>query len=238
MKTDSRGKQRRRWRPRRRYLAVATVIGGLVLASTVSASAAPVHGTMSGEAYGVTASVGLLGNPEGVLLSKVPDTGLITTTETSTTTPSCVDVPAGLLVIHALCDSVTTHAYTSRVTAKAEVADLVIRVPGLPVIALRGVKAWSSVSCDSSHGTTTVAFLKIGGNNVISRRATFSNGATLTIGPIKIVFDETVKHGPPTRARLVNAVHISAHVPNIADLDVIVSSAFAGVTDCASTGGD
>src|SRR3954469_20457091 len=112
MKTESRGKQRRRWWPRRRYLAVATVIGGLVLASTVSASAAPVHGTMSGEAYGVTASVGpvaqpgggygvtasvgLLGNPEGVLLSKVPDTGLITTTETSTTTPSCVDVPAGL----------------------------------------------------------------------------------------------------------------------------------------------
>jgi len=213
---------------------VAALVGGLVAATTVSASAAAVHGTMSGEAYGITASLGLLGNPEGVLLSKVPDTGLITTTETTTNTPSCVDVPAGLIVVHALCDSVATHAFTSRVTAIAEVADLKIAVPGLPVIQLRGVKAWSSVSCTASHGTTTVAFLKIGGNNIISRRATFSNGATLTVGPIKIVFDETVKHGTPTRARLVHAVHISAHVPNVADLDVIVSSAFAGVTDCDS----
>jgi len=167
----------------------------------------------------------------------VPDTGLVSTTEDSTTSPTCKNIPAGVIVVTALCANVNTHALTSRVTAKAELAQLIIRVPGLPTIELRGVKAWSTITCGSSRGSTTVAFLKIGGNSIISRRVTFSNGATFTVGPVKIVFDEVTKHGPPDRARLVNAVHISAHVPNVADLDAIVSSAYAAVSGCPSTGG-
>jgi hypothetical protein len=221
-------------RPRRLHVVLAVTVGGLVLASTVAANAAPrPHATMTGRAYGLTATLGLLGNAPSTLLGPLPDTGAISTTESTTTAPACISVPAGLITVHALCDSVATHAFTSRVAANSTLADLSITVPGLPVIALRGVKAWSTISCGSTHGTTTIAYLKIGGKNVISRKTTFSNGTTIAVGPVKIVIDETTRTGPPSRSRSVNAVHISADVPNVADLDVIVSSASAGVTDCS-----
>jgi hypothetical protein len=121
------------------------------------------------------------------------------------------------------------------VAATATLANLSISIPGLPVIQLRGVKAWSTITCGSSHGTTTVAFLKVGGTSIISRKETFSNGTTFNVGPVTIVIDGTTRTGPPSRSRLVNAVHITANVPNIANLDVIVSSAFAKVTDCPVT---
>jgi hypothetical protein len=224
-----------RRRIRARFVGGGVLVAGLVAASTLSASAAPVHATMTGEASGISATLGLLGNPPATVLSGLPDTGLVVTNATTTTAPACIDVPTGLLVVKALCASVATHSYTSRVTAQATVADLSVTVPGLPVIELRGVKAWSTITCGTSRGTTTIAFLKVGGKSLISRTETFSNGATLTVGPVKIVIDQTTRTGPPSRSRLVYAVHITANVPKIADLDVIVSSAYAKDTDCAPT---
>lgn len=222
--------------PRRRGLtfaaAVAVAATGILVASTATATAATPGATMTGEAYGLTASLGLLDQPPSTLISRVPDTGLVVTQETTTVNPACVDIPDQLIVVHALCTSVNTHADTSRVTAAATLADLKIAVPGLPAIELRGVKGWSTVTCGSSRGTTTVAFLKVGAQSIISRKTTFSNGKSLTVGPLTIVFNQVVRHGPPARARLVNAVHITANVPHVAALDVIVSSAYASVTDC------
>jgi hypothetical protein len=225
---------RPRRRSRRYLVMLVAAVGGLLTVPMVTAAAATPGATMTGEAYGLTASVGLLGQPPSTLINRVPDTGLVVTKDTTTVNPACVEVPDVLLVVHALCTSVNTHANTSRVTAAATLADLKIVVPGLPAIELRGVKGWSSVTCGSSHGTTTVAFLKVGTQSVISRRATFSNGKSLTVGPLTIVFNQVVRHGPPDRTRLVNAVHITANVPHVAYLDVIVSSALAGVADCAS----
>jgi hypothetical protein len=220
----------------RRKLTVAAAVvvasAGILVVPAVSASAA--NATMSGRAYTLAAALGLLGNPESVLIAPVPDTGLVTTTVTSTTTPSCVTIPAGIIVAHLLCDSVSTHKFTSRVTAKSTVADIAIGVPGIPAIQIRGIKAWSTITCDSSRGTTTIAFLKIGGSNVISRKTTFSNGATFTVGPVSIQINETARTGPPSRSRSVIAIHVRVNLPGIAVADVVIGAATASTTNCAA----
>lgn len=224
-----------RRRPWLRNAAIATIVGGLVAATSLTASAAPVHATMTGEAYGISATLGLLGNPPSTIIAGLPDTGPVVTNVTQTVAPACLNVPAGVITLQGLCDTVKTHAYTSRIAATAALANLSINVPGLPVILLKGVKAWSTITCGSSHGTTTIALLKIGGKTIISRGATFSNGETLNVGPIQIVINSTTRTGPPSRSRTVTALHITADVPNVADLDVVVSYATAKVDDCPVT---
>jgi hypothetical protein len=211
--------------------AIVITAAGVVVVPAVSASAA--NATMSGRAYTLAAAVGLLGSPESTLIAPVPDTGAVTTTVTSTTTPACINIPLGLIVAHALCDSVSTHKFTSRVAAKSTLADISIGLPGVPAIQIRGIKAWSTITCGSSHGTTTIAFLKIGGQNLISRKTTFSNGATFTLGPVSIQINETLRTGPPGRSRSVIAVHVRVNLPNIAVADVIIGAATASTTNCA-----
>jgi len=107
--------------------------------------------TLSGRAYGLSATVTLLGLP---LINRppTPDTGEIATTLDSSTSVPCVATLSGPLSAHALCASVTTTAFPGGSTAVASVADVSLSVATLPHVKIGAVHSTSTTSCDGSTG--------------------------------------------------------------------------------------
>ena len=178
--------------------------------------------TLTGRAFGASAS--LLGNP---VLAPTPDTGSISTTSASNTTPPCaVDIPAVVIRAQALCASIVTSLGPSDSTAQATAKQLTISIPSLPVISVQLVQANSDSQCagsggaNVSTGSTTIVGLTIGG---IPQNITNPSPNTTLLGFITL--DEQV---PVPGGLTVNGLHVS--VPGVAD--VIVSSATSDIHNC------
>jgi hypothetical protein len=197
-----------------------------VLGATLSALAVPAVASanptniQSGRAFDITTSV------LGAKLTIGPDTGLISTPNSSNTSLSAGSASSPLISGSLLDASVKTTANESA-QSKATIAQTTITLPGLPTISGTLITAQSSASC-RAHGT--VLGSSLGGSLTV-------NGTTypiasppntkIPLGIGTIIINEQVKAGNSLK---VNAIHVA--VP-LLGIDVVVASAFSGVSNCA-----
>ncbi len=201
----------------RRLAVLGATLSALALPAVASANASNIE---SGRAYDITTS--LLG-----INAKVgPDTGLISANHTTHTALNAVSASSSLVsatVLNAEVDTFNTESATST----ASVAGANLTVPGLPVINAKVITATSSASC-RAHGT--VLGSSVGGTITV-------NGTTypiasppntvINLGLGTITLNEQIKSG---NTLTVNAIHVK--VP-LLKADVVVASAFSGVSNCA-----
>jgi hypothetical protein len=186
---------------------------------------------LTGRAYGLTATATLLGVPI-LNLAPTPDTGHISTTSSSTTTTPCVATVATIVVAHVLCANVTTVANPGKSTATASVADATAVLPRLATIVLRVVKSTSTTTCAGSTGTTTIDYLKVGTTVVIATRTTVAPNTRVTVGPVSVVLNEQIPFNTPDKGLTVNAIHVTANVPDVATANIVVASSESDIGNC------
>ena len=121
---------------------------------------------LTGRAFGLSAKVTLAG---ATLVNVVtPDTGYVSTTQSSTTSTPCVASLTGIVRASVLCANVTTVNLPASSTATASVDDSTVGVTGIPTVTLRAVQSSSTTTCAGSSGSTTIAYLKVGNTVVIA----------------------------------------------------------------------
>ncbi|MDQ1418150.1 MAG: hypothetical protein QOJ52_112 [Acidimicrobiaceae bacterium] len=187
--------------------------------------------TLTGRAYGLTASATLAGHTL-VNVLPVPDTGAISTTSSSTTTTPCVATLSGLVSAHVLCANVTTVAFPAKSTAKASVVDAGVAIGAIPTITLRAVQSTSTTTCGGSNGTTTIAFLQVGSTVVIPSLTTVAPNTTITVAGVKLVLNEQIPITGPDTGLTVNAVHVTVDVLHLAQTNVIIASSESDIGGC------
>jgi Ice-binding-like len=184
--------------------------------------------TLTGRAYGLSASATLFGRAY-FTVPPTPDTGEISTTSSSTTSTPCVAQIAGLVTAHVLCANVTTVAFPGKSTASASVADATVILAPAPTITLQVVKSTSTTTCASSTGTTTIAFLKVG-NTVVNTTSVAPN-THLTVEGVSLVLNEQIPFTTPDKGLTVNAIHVSVNLSGVI-ADVIVASSKSDIGNC------
>ena len=187
--------------------------------------------TLTGRAYGVSASATLLGIP---LLTVVPtpDTGFVSTASSSTTSTPCVAVLGGAVSAHALCANVTTVANPARSTASASVADTTAAILGIPTVTMRLVQSTSTTTCAGSTGATTIAFLSVGGVVVIAQPTQIAPSTGVTVGVVTLVLNEQLPFTGADRGLTVNAVHARVNTLGLASVDLVVASSQSDIVNC------
>jgi hypothetical protein len=186
---------------------------------------------LTGHAYGLAAQATLLGAPL-LTLGPVPDTGAISTTSTSSTSVPCVATLGGLVSGHALCANVSTTSFPGKSVAKASLDDTTVGIPGLPVITIKAIQSSSTTTCGGSTGTTTIAYLKVGGTVVISQPTPIAPNTGLDVGVVKLVLNEQRPVAGPDAGLTVNAVHVTVNAVGLAKTDVVVASAESDIGNC------
>jgi len=187
--------------------------------------------TLTGRAYGLTATAALL----GIVLVDVPptpDTGFVSTASSSTSTTPCVATLNALVGAHVLCANVTTVAFPARSTATASVADAAVGIAGIPAITLRTVQSSSVTTCGGQTGTTTIAFLQVGGIVVISHATQPAPNTSVTVGVVTLILNEQIPITSPDKALTVNAVHIKVNIAGLAVVNTIVASSQSDIANC------
>jgi Ice-binding-like len=187
--------------------------------------------TLTGRAYGLTATATLLGLPL-LTVAPLPDTGHISTTSTSTTSTPCVATLSGLVTAHVLCANVSTVAFPAKSTGTASVADATVAILGIPTITLSLIQASSTTTCAGSTGTATIALLTVGGTVVIGQPTQVAPNTTVNVGVVELVLNEQLPFTTPDRGLTVNAVHINVNALGLAKVNVIVSSAESDIHGC------
>jgi hypothetical protein len=184
--------------------------------------------TLTGRAFGLTATVTLAGIPL-VDVAPTPDTGHVSTTASSSTSTPCRSTLAGLVSAHALCANVTTVSYPSSSTATASVADA-----GAAGIALTtgAVKSTSTTTCQGSSVTTVIDFLKVGPTVVIAAPTTIPPNTGVTVGAVALVLNEQIPFTVPDAGLTVNAVHVRVDALGLAKTNVVVASSESDIADC------
>ena len=182
---------------------------------------------MTGRAYGAAASIHSLSGD--VSIAPTPDTGSISTTSPSSTTPPCTLTIKGAVSADTLCASVVTTVPPVRSTSKASVGDATITIPGLPVIALQAIQTTSQSSCTGASGTTTFASLTIGG--VPYNVNAVAPNTTINIGVAKLVLNEQVPVSGADHGLTVAGVHLSASTL-LLSVDVVLASARSDIHNC------
>lgn len=177
---------------------------------------------VTGRAFGLKADVPLLGLP--VRIEPTPDTGTVRTAGAGTKAPACASgVNALILSADTLCARVDTRTGPSGATATASVEEARIGLPGLPVVALSGVKATSTSSCTGATGgtelTLTVAGTPVEVGEVPNVTVDLGLGAKL------VVNEQTRTAGGLT----VNAVHLTA----AGGIDIVIASTTTAAHNCA-----
>jgi hypothetical protein len=104
--------------------------------------------------------------------------------------------------------------------------------PASPTITVRAVKSTSTTRCDGSTGTTTIDYLAVGNNVVISTPTQVAPNTTITVGLVKLVLNEQIPFSTPDRGLTVNAVHATLDVLGLAKVDVIVASSESDIGNC------
>jgi hypothetical protein len=185
---------------------------------------------LTGRAYGLAASFNLLGLPL-TLVAPTPDTGPVATTASTTVTKSCVNL-TGLVSATALCPSVTTTASPSaKSVAKVSVASVDIGILGLPVITVKALETTSTTTCAGSTGATTIEYLAVGGQVVISAKTTVKPNTKIQIGGVTIVLNEQVPFSTPDQGLTVNGLRISAVGLGTA-LNAVVAPSESDIGNC------
>ncbi|MDQ6605392.1 MAG: coiled-coil domain-containing protein 60 [Actinomycetota bacterium] len=196
---------------------LGAVVSALAVPAVASANATNIE---TGRAFDITTSV------LGAKLTIGPDTGLISTPNSSSTSLNAGSASSPLISGSLLSASVKTTANESA-QSKATIAQTTITLPAFPVITGKLITAESSASC-RAHGTVL-------GSSMVGSLTV--NGTTYPIasppntkipfGLGTIIINEQIKSGNTLK---VNAVHVE--VP-LLGIDVVVASAFSGVANCA-----
>jgi hypothetical protein len=192
---------------------------------------------MTGEANDATVAVALLGKPLPLALV-LHDTGAVATTKASTTANPCaLNLPlADLLTTGDVCSDVTTLPATSLTPAtsdaQASVAAVAIGVPSLPVIDVQAVQSNSVTTCLGSLGSTTIAYLKVGSDVVISKPTVIAPNTTLTIGLVTLVLNQQIPLVGPDHGLIVSAVDVRANVLGLVQANVSVASSESDIENC------
>jgi hypothetical protein len=182
---------------------------------------------MTGRAYGLSASVNALGLPVAAV-PPTPDTGQVRTASAISTPTLCTaSVNAVVVTAHALCANVTTTLAPGTSTATASVSDATIGIPGLPVIAVRGVTATSHTTCGSATGTVTLTLTIAGVPTTVS----LEPNSVIDLGVAQIIVNEQKPVPGADFGLTVNAVHIIAS--GAVNADVVVGSATSDIHNCA-----
>jgi hypothetical protein len=188
--------------------------------------------TLTGRAYGLTATATLAGVPL-VNVPPTPDTGAISTTTSSTTSTPCRTTLSMVVTASLLCANVTTLAGPGESDASASVAAAGLPIATLPTIAMRGVASTSRTTCAGSSGTTTISYLAVGGTVVIASPTNVPPNTGMTVAGITLVLNEQIPVTGPDRGLTVNAVHIAATVLGLAQANVVVASSESDIGGCA-----
>jgi Ice-binding-like len=187
--------------------------------------------TLTGRAYGLTATASLLGIPL-VNVVPIPDTGHISTTSSSSTSTPCVATLGGLVSAHVLCANVTTVAFPGKSTASASVADAAVGIGGIPTITLTAVRSTSTTTCAGSTGTTIIDYLKVGSTVVIAVPTTVAPNTQINVGVVSLTLNEQIHFTVPDDGLTVNAVHVKVNALGVAKTDVVVASSESDIGNC------
>lgn len=188
--------------------------------------------TLTGRAYGLTATVSLAGIPL-VNIVPTPDTGAISTTTSSTTSTPCRANLTMLVTADLLCANVTTLAGPGESIASASVADAVVPVATLPAITVRAVQSTSTTTCSGSAGATTIAYLAVGGTVVIAAPTSIPPNTGITVAGITLVLNEQIPVTGPDRGLSVNAVHAAVDELGLVRANVVIASSESDIGGCA-----
>jgi hypothetical protein len=104
--------------------------------------------------------------------------------------------------------------------------------PVLPTITLRGVTSTSTSTCGGSTGTSTIDFLAIGNNVVISEPTQVAPSTTINAGSVKLVLNEQIPSTSPGTGLTVNAVHLTFRPLGLVKVDVVVASSESHIGNC------
>jgi uncharacterized repeat protein (TIGR01451 family) len=186
---------------------------------------------MTGLAYGVRATVGVLTVPP------FSSTGQVANSLASTTPQRC-GLAVALAVVKAtsLCGSVTTAIGPGRSTAVATAADLTIDtgILGVPVIKATEVQATSRSSCGSASGGTTITSLVIGGKAIVVTGTANTVISLPGVPGAKLVVNEQVPSaGPGSDGVLtVNGLHLIVPAGPLLGIDLVLASATSDIHNC------
>jgi hypothetical protein len=185
---------------------------------------------LTGRAFGLSAKVTLAG---ATLVNVVtPDTGHVSTTQSSTTSTPCVASLTGIVRASVLCANVTTVSSPGRSTATASVDDSTVAVAGIPTVTMRAVQSTSTTTCAGSSGSTTIAYLKVGNTVVIASPTNVAPNTGVNVGVVSLKLNEQIPFSTPDDGLTVNAVHVKVNVVGLAKVDVIVASSESDIGNC------
>jgi hypothetical protein len=189
---------------------------------------------LTGRADALSASVTAFRGTPLIILGPTPDTGLVSTTSSSTTSTPCVANVAGLVAdlasARGLCANVTTVGFPGSSTSSASVTETTLGL--FPRITLRGVTSTSTSTCGGSSGITTIDFLAIGNDVVISAPTQVGPNTAINAGAVKLVLNEQIPLTSPDRGLTLNAVHAILRPLGLVKVDVVVASSESHIGNC------
>jgi len=89
-----------------------------------------------------------------------------------------------------------------------------------------------AVLLDQSSGTTTIAFLQVGGTVVIAKPTAIAPNTTINVGVVSLVLNEQIPVTGPDKGLTVNAVHIKVNALGAAKVDMILASSESDIGNC------
>lgn len=187
--------------------------------------------TLTGRAYGLAVSSSLAGIPL-VNVPPTPDTGAISTMSSTTTTTPCRASLTTPVTASLLCVNVTTLAAPGESTAAASVAAAGIPILGLPTITARAVQSTSTTTCAGSSGTTTIAYLAVGGTVVIASPTPIPPNTGISVAGVTLVLNEQIPVSGPDSGLTVNAIHVGASVLGLVQANVVLASSESDIGGC------
>ncbi len=201
----------------RRLAVLGASLTVLAVPAVASANSSNIE---SGQAFDIKTTV------LGIHATVGPDTGLIHKNTSSFTTLSAGSASSPLISGSLLNASVKTTLNESA-ESKASLALSTITLPGFPTITGKLITAQSDASC-RNHGS--VLGSSVGGSLTVNGKTypiASPPNTKIPLGVGAIILNEQVKSGNSLK---VNAIHIE--VP-LLGIDVVVASAFSGVSNCA-----
>jgi hypothetical protein len=193
------------------------VISALAMPAVASANATNIE---SGRAYDLNVSA------LGINLQAGPDTGLISTVQSTTTTVNAGSLSSPFGSGSLLSATVITSK-TEGASSEASIAKAHLTLPGLPVIDGKLLVSKSAATC-RNHGT--VLGSSVGGSLTVNGTTYPIASPPNTVIPLglgTITINEQIKKGNSLQ---VNAIHVKAPLLGV---DAVVASAFSGVSNCA-----
>ena len=186
--------------------------------------------TLTGRAYGLSATASALGI-QALKITPTPDTGSVATTSAETVAPPCVLTLSGLINSSNLCAKLTTSQGPAQSVAQASIDSTKIGLPGLPVISVGAIQSQSTSTCVAEAGSTTIAYLSIGGTVVIAKPTAIAPNTKISVLGVTLILNEQ-KAGPGTLT--VNAVHVEINALGLSlvTADVVLASSTSDIENC------